>query len=350
MNKIRIYQPLFVISALISPLSAQDSFTNNPEVLEFTGSSGIDPVYSSPTSLSSEELFVYDDQMYTTDWQGNSSPPSHVPHVQRKASAVFEYFAQQDFRAADGKFSYANVYLTLPLVNPQRYEYRGWHLDVSLNVRATFFDVSGIDLINEEDLYTAGGIASIFYNIDEKARLTFGVTPQFSSDLNNLSSSNFYFGAFTAFTYKASDKIRVTMGVSYMPDYYSHDIWPLVNISWEVAPKWDLRVQSHRLGLIRKVGARESFEWGPFLQWNHFLWSVKRGGRTDLMRMESLLLGVQAQYNKQTMNGTNMRFYADLGLNFDQEIRFEHKDSGALRERYKADSGLYTRLGMEFSF
>ncbi len=334
----------------MSPLSAQDSFTNNPEVLEFSGSSGIDPVYSSPTSLSSEELFVYDDQMYSTNWQGEIYEPSNKPHIARTASTAFEYFAQQEFRRADGKFSYTNIYFTLPMINPANHQYRGWHVDLSLNVRATFFDVSGEDLIDEEELYTAGVIGSVFYNIDEKARLTFGVTPQFSSDLNNLSSSNFYFGAFAAFTYKANEKIRVTMGVSYMPDYYSDDFWPLVNISWEVAPRWDLRVQSQRLGLVRKFGAQGNFEMGPFLQWNHFFWSVSHQRRTELMRMESVILGVQAQYSKTTMSGRSMRFYADLGLNFDQEIRFEDKNNGALRERYKAESGLYTRLGMEFSF
>ncbi len=350
MNKNLFFNPLFIVGALMSPLYAQESFTNNPEVLEISGSSGIDPVYSSPTSLSSEELYVYDDQMYTTNWEGESFAPSSTPHVLRKVSTVFEYFAQQSFRDARGKFSYANAYLTLPLVNPQNYAFRGWHLDLSLNLRATFFDVSGENLVDEKDLYTTGAIASVFYNIDEKARLTFGVTPQFSSDLNNLSSSNFYFGIFTAFTYKASDKIRITMGMSYMPDYYRHDLWPLINVSWEVAPKWDLRVQSQRLGVIRRVGSKGSFEWGPFIQWNHFLWSVDRQNRTDLLRMESFVFGVQAQYNSQLQSGKNLRVYADLGLNFDQEIRFEDKDNAALLDRYKADAGLYTRLGVEFSF
>ncbi len=352
MNISTFISPCLACCVLSSSLCAQDGFTNNPEVLEFSGGSGVDPVYSSPTSLSTGEIYVYED---APDVSGAvpSTPVRHTLYtasVFRKAAVAFEYFAQQDFRRSDGKFSFANVYFTLPMVDPRQHVYRGWHVDLSLNARASFFDVTGTDLIGEDALYTAGVIGSLFYNVDEKARLTLGVTPQFSSDLDHLSSSSFYLGAFAAFTYRANERIRITLGVSYMPDYYSEDFWPLVNVSWQLAPKWDLRIQSQRLGVVRKHGVRGNFEWGPFIQWNHFLWSVNRDRRTELMRMESFIIGLQTQYSKQTQRGTHMRFYLDLGLNFDQEIRFLGKDNKSTYDIYKADAGLYGRLGMEFSF
>ncbi len=377
-------KPLPILFTLVSALVglssytyAQERFTSNEEILEFEGDvATVDPAFSSPTALSSgspidtslsryrfsrqqkQAGYTLPTSTDNTTYPGYSSPTDEIPksRIYRNASVIFEHFGDQRIKQNSQDFSYTNLYLTAPLRNPRKNSYKGWHFALSLNMRFTWINENRDELIRESSLYTTALVGSLIYNIDKKAQLTLGVNPLISTDFDHISSSSFYLGAFAALSYKASSKVHVMLGLSYSPEYYSEDFWPLANVNWQVAPTWMLRVQAHRLSLTkkfiynRKKGYPIEYGVGPFAQWNNFLWSVKRDGYTQLMRMDSFLLGVTSYVNIITRNHTMTRIYADLGLNFAQNIDFENKNTGHTINHYSARPGLYARIGTNISF
>ncbi len=370
---------LSTLSAILCYTNAQEKFTNNEVTLEIEGDAAtVDPTFSSPTLLSTSSPLEMEEGIRTypsttlqqTDIYGQPIAPVtnqhqayatrptliEKSHLYRRASVVYEYFGDQQIEHSAGEFNYSNLYLTVPMRNPRKNAYRGWHFRLSLNSRFTWISESHSKLIDESSLYTISLTPSLIYNIDKKAQFTLGAVPIVSTDFDHLSSSSFYLGAYAALSYRASSKLHIMLGLSYVPDYYTQDFWPLANVNWEIRPSWNLRIQAHRISLLktfsktRKSGTKFDFGIGPFMQSNTFLWSVKRDRQSQLMRMESFLIGVTGSVSVATRSENLMRFYADLGVNFDQDIRFISKNTGHITEKYQADPGLYLRFGMNFSF
>ncbi len=328
-----------------SLLWAQDDFTDNPAFLEFEQPLGVDPVYNTPTAATMN----YDYSFPETDYQEMASGSASSAKLHYRPFNFFgEHFGQYRIKGTNSRVEYTNIYLTLPLMDPRQYHAWGWHLDTKLNMRYTWMNSTGPDFVDEGSLYTNGLLVSLYRKVGSKGQFILGMTPQISTDFDVMSSSSFYFGAYAAFAYEVSDRLRFTLGVSYMARYYKEDLFPLIGLSWEARPNWFVRIEATRLSYMNKLW--QGFEWGPFVQWNSLLWTVKRDRETQQMRSESYTAGVSCQYLLPLSGGQSLMIMADAGLNFDQTIDFRDKRDNYTIDRYKGEAGFYARFGFELYF
>ncbi len=287
----------------------------------------VDPIYSTPNTYESRA----------------ASSPRFAPY-----DVYFEYLGNMSLSSQPAHLQVVNAVVTIPFVNPSRVSFYGWHLDVRATARITWVDVSGRDVLDEDDLYTVGLHASLAHSIGASSQFQVGFTPQISSDFDVMTHDDFFWGGYVAFSAKAGEDLRYTVGVACMPDYYSHYVLPVVSLSWRYAPSWELRVQASRVSAV--CVASETFQWGPFMQWNSGIWTVHRYGQTQQFRMTNCIAGVGATYDFHLASGASVSLLGDLGMTFYNTFRIRDRRGDHTLERYRAHPGLYARVGAQFSF
>ncbi len=288
---------------------------------------GVDPVYSTPS--------LYEETGTRTQ--------SFIPN-----DVYVEIFGNMEFHAKRGHVQVTNAVVNVPFVNPKRAAWRGWHLDVKGTARLTWLDCKGQNLVDEDNLYTIGLQATVSRRINEKTQLLLGVTPQMSTDFDLMSHHNFYVGGYLAFAVQPTEKIRYTLGIAYMPDYYRSLVLPVLSLQWRYHPAWELRVEGARLSTI--CVADDHFRFGPFFQWNTGVWTVHRQRQTQQLRMSNCILGLGATYDRKLARGSTLGLLADVGFSFNNVFRIRDASGDDTLEKYRAHPGFYGRLGLRFSF
>ncbi len=288
---------------------------------------GVDPIYSTPT--------IYEESSYRG--------PGFIPN-----DVYTEYFGKTSFNGGRGRVQVVNTVLTVPFVNPQRAVWHGWHLDVKGTSRLTWLDCEGRNLLDEDNLYTIGMQASVARTLGRVTQIQLGVTPQFSTDFDLMSHHNFYVGGYLAFSVKASDNLRYTVGIAYMPDYYRSLVLPVLSLKWRYHPMWELRVEGARLSTMNV--ASERFHWGPFFQWNTGVWTVHRRRQTQQFRVTNCILGLGATYDVKLSGGGTLSFLGDVGGTFNNVFRIRDASGEHTLEKYRVHPGFYGRLGLRFAF
>ncbi len=297
---------------------------------EYEAGMGVDPIYSTPSS-------------YEAAPSGGARRPHFAPN-----DAYAEYFGNMSISGQSARTELVNAVLTLPIVDPRRAAWRGWHLDVKATARLTWINTSGDDVLDEDDLYTIGVRAALAHSVGSASQFQLGVTPQVSTDFDVMTHDNFYWGGYVAFSSKAGDAFRYTVGVAYMPDYYRSPLLPLLSLQWRYNPSWELRVMASRVSAV--CVAHERFQWGPFFQWNSGAWTVQRYGQTRQFRMTNCIAGVGATYDLKLDTGTTISLLGDLGGTFYNTFRVRDRDGDHTLEKYRAHPGLYARVGVQVAF
>ncbi len=288
---------------------------------------GVDPVYPTPN----------------LDEESGTRPPSFIP-----SEVYAEYLGNMSLHGERGRVRVAHVVLTLPMVNPQRAAWRGWHADVKGTARMTWLDSTGPHLLDEDRLYTLGLQASVSRPAGKCGRWQLGLTPQISTDLDVMTRHNLYLGGYAAWAATCSEKLRCTLGLACMPDYYRSVVLPLLSLKWRCAPAWELRVEGARLAAVC-VG-QERFHWGPFFQWNTGVWTVQRRQQTQQLRMNNAILGLGTSYESKPARGGRLSFLGDAGLSFANSFRIRDASGRHTLEKHRAHPGLYARLGLRLVF
>ncbi len=291
---------------------------------------GVDPLYATPSG--------YEDAP-----SGSSRRPRFAP-----ADGYMEYFGQMSFSSQPGRIEMTNAMITLPLVDPRRAEWKGWHLDVKGSLRATWINTMGNDVLDEDDLYTIGLRATVARSVGEASQIQLGFTPSVSTDFDVMTHDIFYWGGYAAFSSKAGEKLRYTIGVACMPGYYRSDVLPVLGLEWRYNPAWELRVQASRISAV--CVANEKFQWGPFFQWNTAAWTVQRYRRTRQLRTTNCIAGIGATYDLKLQDGTIVSLLGDFGGTFYNSFRVYDRDGHHSLERYRAHPGIYLRAGVQVSF
>lgn len=307
--------------------------------------------YGAGAGLSSEEVLLFDepsgvDPMYSTP-SVNSSASYSGQHAFVPNDFYFEYLGNMSISGHGGRLRVSNIFVTLPFTNPKTAVWRGWHLDAKLSARLTNIHSSGNHVVDEDRLYTVGMNVSVSHTIGQHAQIQFGLTPQFSTDFDVMSSNNFYWGGYMAYSMKPNDRFYFTIGVACMPDYYEYYVFPVLNVCWRYAPTWEMRIQASRLSAVNVASQR--FQWGPFFQWNTGLWTVHRKGMTQQFRMTNCIVGMGAEYNL-TPGSSKVMLLGDLGMTFYNTFRVRDKDGEHTLEKYRTHPGLYARLGLQVHF
>ncbi len=311
---------------------------------------GYDP-YVGGAGLSSEEVLVFDepagvDPMYSTP-SVNSSASYSGQHAFVPNDFYFEYLGNMSINGQGGRLRVSNVFVTIPFTNPKEAVWRGWHLDAKMSARLTNIHSSGAHVVDEDRLYTLGMNVSVSHAIGQRAQLQLGFTPQFSTDFDVMSASNFFWGGYVAYSMKANEKFHFTVGVAVMPEFYEYSVFPVFNVCWRYAPYWEMRVQASRISAVNVTSER--FQWGPFFQWNSGVWTVHRKGQTQQFRMTNCIAGMGAEYNL-TPGTTKVMLLGDLGMTFYNTFRVRDKDGDHTLEKYRTHPGLYARLGIQVHF
>lgn len=301
-------------------------YTSDP-VSSYEDVLGVDPIYSTPSSSTSagfrQRAFVPD-------------------------CAYVEYMGKMSISAQSARTQVMNAFISLPLTSAALHSWGKWHWDTRLSGRMTWINTDGDDVIGEDTLYTVGFQAALSYRVTCNSQFTLAFTPQISSDLDVMTSQIFFWGGYAAFSSRVSDRLSYTAGLAFMPDYYEHYVFPLINLSWQCAPVWQLQIQASRLSVVNV--AHENFHWGPFIQWNAGIWTVQRQGHTQQLRMTNCIAGLSTSYDCHLQGGTVLRFVGDLGTAFYSTFRVRDKRGDHTLEKYRTHPGWYMRLGVQVQF
>lgn len=326
---------IIIASILLSPLSAMgqsaaagtgpyDQFSEDPTRLSFDTPMPVYPSYSTPTSTS-------------------NSLEKFIP-----TSIILEHYGQQNVKRHDSHMSCTNLYVAAPILRPENTSLGKWNIDMKVNARITWFDSDGASFLGERNLYTVGLQTSAIRSIAQGKQFILGLAPQISSDFDLISHDIFYFGAYAAYAQTVNDRLKYTVGLSYMPRYYENSILPLFAINWKVSNNYELRMEAARLSLINV--SRDNFQWGPFLQFNTSVWTVRHDATTKQMRQSSVVLGLASQYGMGDKKSTSYHILADIGVTVDNQIKIQTSNGDRTLEKFETSPGLYARLGFEIRF
>ena len=296
----------------------------------FLDDTGMDPIYSTPSTV-------------PADPAEEGQRPALVPN-----DYYFEYLGPMHVHGQGAHVRLMNAFVTVPLLNPRKHAWHGWHLDAKVSGRLTWMHHSGNRVLTERRLYTLGASATLIHQVGQKSQFHLGFTPQLSTDFDVMSHEMFYWGGNVGFSSTIGEKFKYTIGVSVMPDYNNMWFYPLVNFQWRVRPSWELQLQAERLS-YQFVSGSGRFRVGPFMQHNRSVWTVKRHGATRMLRMTNWITGGTASY-RWTMGACKVSLVGDLGCTFYNNFRVRTKNGRHTLERYRTDGGLYARVavGVEF--
>ncbi len=297
---------------------------------------GVDPIYSTPSSYEIAPS-------YGAAPARGKRHPFFAPH-----DAYVEYFGNMSISGQSARTELVNAMLTLPVVNPSRAAWAGWHLDVKAAARITWINTSGVDVLDEDDLYTIGLRATLAHAVGRASQFQVGVTPQISTDFDVMTHDNFYWGGYVAFASKVGSSFRYTLGIAYMPDYYRTHALPVLSLQWRYNPAWELRVQASRISTV--CVAHDRFHWGPFFQWNSSTWTVNRYGEAHQFRMTNCIAGLGASYDLKLDTGTTISLLGDVGGTFYNTFRVSDRHGKHTTEKYRTHPGVYARLGVQVAF
>lgn len=298
------------------------------EVLVYDEPAGVDPMYSTP-SINSSSAYVGQHAFVPNDF-------------------YFEYLGKMSISGpGGGALRVTNAFITMPFTNPKTAVWRGWHLDAKLSARFTHIHASGSAVVDEDRLYTVGMNVAVSHAVGQRSQVQIGFTPQLSTDFDVMSSHNFFWGGYVAYSSKVSDRFQYTLGLAFMPDFYEYYVFPVLNVRWRYAPTWEMRIQASRLSAVNV--ASERFQWGPFFQWNSGVWNVHRKGETQQFRMTNCIMGMGAEYN-MTIRSAKLQLMGDLGMTFNNTFRVRDKHGDDTLEKYRTHPGLYARLGIQLQF
>jgi len=309
---------------LSEPSYADGAAYSSEETLTFEEPLGVDPIYSTPSA--------------TTEPSGRSR--TFAPDF------YLEYLGKMSISGQSARTQVTNAFFAVPLT--RRPAWGRWRFDAKASGRVTWINTCGHDVIDEDTLYTLGLHAALSYQTTANSSVQLGFTPQLSSDLDVMSSQNFYWGGYAAFSAKYSDHLSYTAGLALMPDYYDRYVFPVFNLNWRYAPAWELQVQASRVSVVNV--ASERFHWGPFFQWNAGIWTVHRHGRTQQLRMTNCIAGFGTSYDAKLRSGTTLHFVGDVGTAFYNTFRVRDKHGDHTLERYRTHPGWYARLGVQVRF
>lgn len=287
---------------------------------------GIDPIYSTP----------------------DSAPASHAPrHAFVPSEFYIERFGDMRLRGGHGHLRVVNAFLSLPLNDPAKGTWMGWSFDAKLSLRQTWLDGSAVKRLDEKRVSMLGAHASVAHAIGSHSQVQVGFTPHVATDFDQLSSHDFYVGGYAAFASRFSPRFSYSVGVALMPSYYEHYVLPLVNFRYRTPRQWELALEATRLSLT--YARWEQLRFGPFLQWNNGVWTIRRDHRTEQLRLNGLLVGVG-------VNGTvpvgraRLTALCDLGASVQHSFRFRDKTGSHTLEKYHAKPGWYIRAGAGLQF
>lgn len=306
----------------VAPDGAEDD-----GVFRFDDASGVEPLYSTPNA--------------NTETSGKQR--AFIPN-----NAYLEYFGNMSLSGQSARLQVFNAYLALPLTSPERAALWGWHLDATASLRVTWLDSTGERVLDENRLYSLGIQAGLSHKLGQRSQIQFGGIGLYSSDFDVASADNFYLGCYAAFSSQYGDRLRYTVGMAFMPDFYENYVYPMMNVAWRYDPQWELNIQASRLSLLQV--SHEKFHWGPFLQWNASRWTVRRNRHTEQFRMTGLIIGCGATYDAATASGARVSLLGDLGCSFYNTFRICDKKGHHTLEKYHAHPGLYARVGVQLLF
>lgn len=308
--------------------------------------------YSGQSAYQVDDSNVFDegttvDPLYSTPAHDAYSPPARQRHPFVPDDCYMEYIGKMSLSSQSARAQVMNFYLTMPLLDPSRASWGNWHAEARLSARVTCVDTQGHDVLDVSHLYTIGLRAGVARRLGQYSQFQIGLCPQLSSDFDVMSSDNFFWGGYAAFSSCTSERFQYTVGLALIPDYYSGWVVPLFNLTWKYRPGWELRLRASRLSAINKVG--DHLEWGPFFQYNAGVWTVRRRGITQQFRMTNCIAGIGGQYDF-TPQTTHITLLADIGTAFYTTFRVRDKDGDHTREKYRGHPSLYLRGGLHMQF
>lgn len=287
---------------------------------------GIDPVYSTP----------------------DSAPASHEPrHAFIPHEAYFERFGDMRVRGGHGHLRVTNAFVSLPLIDPSAVTWMGWSFDAKLSLRETWLDGSAEKTMDEKRISMLGLHASAAHAIGQQSQVQAGFTPNIATDFDQISSHDFYLGGYAAFASRFSPNFSYSVGVALMPSYYEHYVLPLVNFRYRTPQQWELALEATRLSF--HYARWEQFRFGPFLQWNNSVWTLRRDHRTEQLRLSNILVGVGAN-GFVRLGQAKLSALCDVGASVHNSIRFKDKTGSHTLEKYHAKPGWYIRAGLGLQF
>lgn len=287
---------------------------------------GLDPVYSTPDSAPASY----------------ESRRAFIP-----CDVYFERIGKMRLHGGRGHLSLTHLFVCLPLNDPGRHTWMGWSWDAKLSLRQTWLNGRGASVLDENQLSTVSLHTSLSHAVGQHSRVQLGVAPGYSSDFDQMSAHDVYWGGYAAWNCRFSDALSASLGVAVMPEYYEHHVLPLLNFCYRLPSQWEIALDASRLSCC--FARWESLKIGPFVQWNQAAWTVRRHQRTEQLRMSDVILGLGAEGSVPVMQA-KLSYLGDIGAAVHNDFRAKDKCGNHTLEKYRARPGLYVRAGLRLAF
>ncbi len=270
---------------------------------------------------------------------------SSISKAYLPTQTYYEFLGPMDSHRGPGHLSIQHWALR---TNVGQWQSGKWGGEFKASLRASWFDGAGAARLDVDRLYTIGISADASYQVGDRYRLMFGVTPQISTDFDTWSNKDIYFGGHIVFAGQVNEKLSGGIGIAYYPQLGSWPLLPVLQFNYKLDDYRSLELEGLRFSYKMKVN--DAFTWGPFVNVSSGTWTVNRHRQTHQLQWTSGVAGLCFDIGLGKWGSATPRLVTDVGFTFGNSGSINTSNGRHELEKYHYNPGFYLRAALNFNF
>ncbi len=258
------------------------------------------------------------------------------------------YISEMSERHGNSRLGMQTLSLTIPLSDPRRSSLYGWAFNAALESEVTFLDVSGDMALQRDTLCEFTLPLSVIRTEKSGNRLILAVVPMLATDFCEV-ERGLDLGAVASYTIRHSDSFSYSFGLGVAPRFARYGVVPFVGFEWKLPQDWTVSLRGYRLSAMHAFSER--FSAGLFAAGTGGTWAVSTDDGARLLRVQSLVVGLAAEYDFSGIGQTKRLITASVGSAVATSARFYRRGSSEhSKEAHHYHPGVTATLGLDFRF
>lgn len=262
------------------------------------------------------------------------------------SNITFEYLGPMGYKHGTGRVSAYNLDVELNLANVTA---ENWNFKFSTAFRSTWFDSCGDGALDERDLYTIWVRMATTYSISKTTKLSFGMSPQISTDFNGMRGNSVYLGANVMCVFATSERSLFGLGLAYVPQFSGFPCLPAAMFTITSADKkWEYSLIGSRFTIDYNV--TEAFSLGIFTAYDGMTWTVRNKDRYYRMGWTSWKTGLNISFGIGKIGSSKPKISTDVGFTYGNDATFRSANGTHKYYTQEYKPGFYLKTGLIFHF
>ncbi len=258
------------------------------------------------------------------------------------------YVSEMSERHGDSSLGMQTVSLTIPLSDPSRSSLYGWAFNAALESEVTFMDVEGDIALQHETLCEFTLPLSLIRSEANGNRLIAALVPMLATDFCQV-ERGLDLGAVASYTIRRSETFSYSFGLGVAPRFARYGVVPFLGFEWKPAQDWTVSLKGYRLSAMHAFDER--FSAGLFAAGTGGTWAVSTDEGSRLLRVQSLVLGLAAEYDFSEAGERKRLITASVGSAVATSARFYRRGSSEhALESHHYHPGVTASVGVDFRF